>query len=190
MHADIFPSPQSSVFPAKSLLQVGPVSRTGAKYVQIRLLLPEQNWKTVGSVSPPSGPFLRLTLKDAADARSGRGIGTPSFSITMTRKHELNWDITRPAGAAVHKDKLLQWGSKECQSRLVARLRSGQRAWLNWGSAGEAGTTIEFRLDAGSRSMCPSDIGPVDLRNVERFEVQTREYGDPVYCVAKLPESR
>lgn len=188
-HADLFPSPLSTSFPATSLVQVPFGGPANSKYVQIRLRLPDENWKTVGSVPPPKGPFLRRTSKDAEAARGGRGITLTAFSLTMTSKHELNSDTMPPAGAVIHKDKLLQWGSNACQSRLVARLRSGQRAWLSWGSAGEGRTTIEFRIDADSRLICPSDIGPVNMKDVERFELQTRAYGDPVYCVAKLPES-
>jgi hypothetical protein len=177
----------------------------GLSYLHIKVRMTERDWRILGSVKPPTGRFGQGKPGDFGRLGYGVQVDAPAFAVAVLQTGELAFKWIDTGGRREDRPKQAQWDGTAFETRLKARLKSGERIDLraNAWAEGSKGFSYVFALDKNQEPVfyekmmsydekhpegVESILKTVYLKDVEEFEVEGRRYGQPFYFVAKLPK--
>jgi len=163
--------------------------RPKSPYIQFEVRRSNNEWKTIASLDPPSGPFPKFNPEQLEQIRRGVGVGVNAFGVIVRSDGTLDYFIHHPDLTNSLDRGLAKWNPRDVEMRLMVRLKSGGRRQIfNNGASSSGSIHFDFSLGPGSEPMLESYRTKVFLKDIAKFEVETRGYGKPKYLVAKLPK--
>lgn len=163
-------------------------ARPKTTYVQFAVRPSTKQWDVVGRVAPPTEELVKFTDEDRAQIAKGVGVGRHAFSLILRANGSLAYFYSTPADPNVLKENLLTWDRPGSEVRVIAELKSGGEMELhNNAASGSGDTEFMFNLAGDSQPYLDAFRSKVWLKDIARFRLERRGYGEPVYLVAKLP---